>query len=228
MPGIAEGLFFHIRHIGKGAEDAAQTVGVKCFQWAHPIELHQLRLRERRTGDHFAVFHVAGRTGIFLDDVDRGKPRLVLEGPFTDHRQAAHEAFKSRYLIPLSRGIAQDDIAAPRRDAAVDDGGETLGFRQCIEQEAILVEETDIHESLSGLQYRCRSREAHEARHRTHHDVRIRDRAFDAFGCGEIRLADGQPEGLQASEGHRRFIRHRNPKFRSQITRHRPAHPSRA
>ena len=86
-------------------------------------KVHVLDVREGRLDDDMAVLDVAGRPGIFLDDVGRRKRRLVFEREFPPERQAADIAFEAADRHP-GGVIAEDHVAHPRGDAAVDDGGD--------------------------------------------------------------------------------------------------------
>ncbi len=82
--------------------------------------------------------------------------------------------------------MPEDQVAAPRRDPAVDDGDQPPLLRQCVEPERILIEEGDVDDVLPGLQHTLDRRVPHMPGDRPDHQVRIGDDPVDLLTVPQI------------------------------------------
>ena len=201
VAGVTEGLLLHVGDVGKALDEAPEAIRIEGFQGAQAREIQQLCLGERREDHHLAVLHVAGGAGVFLDDIDGTEARLVLVGPGADHGQATHQALEGADAVPLGGQVAEDDVVAAGRNAAVHNGRDLLCLGQGVQLETVLVEEGDVHQGLGGLQHGLGRGEAHEPRHGAHHEVCIGHGGLQGFGIGEVHRANGQAEARHAGQG---------------------------
>src|SRR5690606_26304106 len=122
----------------------------------------------------------------FLDDVDRRERCAVLVWPATLHGQAADVAGESCCLVEQALHPPQDQVAASRRDAAIDDSHDALLLREGVQLEGIPIEKADVDHVAACAYHALQRRVAHVSGHGTNHQVRIGDHPVDLLTAGEV------------------------------------------
>ena len=169
VAGVAQRLLGHVGHSHR-LQQGAQTVGVECFERADRVDLHQFWLGEGRPGHDAAGFHQAGGAGVLLQHVHWGEGRLVLPGPGAPGGQPADQTVKP--LHGHSAGVvAQNEVAQPRRNAAIHHRGDAAGPSQRIQLEGVFIKERDIDDVHPGCDDGAQCCVAHETGHCADHQV---------------------------------------------------------